>query len=379
VKSSNPKNIFIPHGFEVNYTAGFLNGLAQNGVNVFALCCDNTAPRLSELSIPHENVRGSVDEKRRTLAKVWNLFGYYLRLLGFLCRNYGSTVHFTGIFRNELILVEGIILNLALRLFAGKYIYTVHNVLPHSREHSELFRRIYRFIYRVPHMLLVHTNKGRTQLMEEFGVPADKIALTSIGLNDEIPNTALTRREARDKLGIDAQERVILFFGKIDEYKGADTLLEAFQKIRLPDTRLFFVGTFRAGAFKARFKELLAASPSKGSIELVEDYVPNDQVECYFKAADVICLPYRNIYQSGVLFLALRFGTPLVVTDVGAFREFVGSGEGVVAKTNDVSGVADALREFFELQPKFEPAAIARNAMKYSWKTVCKPLKSLYQ
>ncbi|MBA2270963.1 MAG: hypothetical protein H0W20_10260, partial [Chthoniobacterales bacterium] len=115
-----------------------------------------------------------------------------------------------------------------------------------------------------------------------------------------------------------------------------------------------------------------------GQISLHEGFVPNDEGEVFFKAADVLCLPYRNIYQSGLVFLAPRFGLPIVSTDVGSMREFVQDRMGIVARSADVAGIREALREFFASRERFRPEDIRVEAQKYQWKHICRDLVPLY-
>lgn len=371
-------NIIITGGFEANFSVGFAKGLAANGVELCVVSCDETAPRLTAAGISNLNLRGSLDSNRPLAIKFVNLARYYVRLLLLLFRHRGAAVHFTGIFRNELILWEGLILNFCFRRLAGRYLYTVHNVLPHSRERSRFFRWIYRRIYRIPNLLLVHTRRARQQLMEEFGVAGDRIHLTSLGLNEEMPDTNLTRADALARLGFDGKEKLILFFGKIDEYKGLDILLTAFERLDFPDTRLVIAGTFRNPAYRAKIYSQLEKLSRRSDVRIFERFVPNEEVEVFFKAGDVLCLPYRNIYQSGLVFLGPRFGIPMVTTDVGSLREFVGDDLGLVSRTNDADGIADALRTFFAAPDRFSRAAILNHAQKFRWANVCRELVPLY-
>ena len=78
-------------------------------------------------------------------------------------------------------------------------------------------------------------------------------------------------------------------------------------------------------------------------------HIRDEEIEVYFKAADVLALPYTQIFQSGALFLSYRFGLPVVATDVGSFREDVIEGEtGVLCKPRDSSDLARALEQYFE-------------------------------
>jgi glycosyltransferase involved in cell wall biosynthesis len=379
VTTASPNTIVVPHGFEANYTLGFVKGLKASQMNFCVLSCDATDARLKANGIVSLNLRGSLDENRSVFDKWLNLGRYYARVIFFLLRHPGRTVHFTGIFRNQLILFEGLLFNLALRLLARRYVYTAHNVLPHSREHSRLFRAVYRWVYRIPHVILVTTQKARAQLINEFSVDPNKIHIMSIGLNEEIPMTGLARSEARRRLGLDESDNVILFFGKMDEYKGLDILLEAFAQLDVPDARLLIGGAFRSDEYRARIFHMIEASPARSSIILKEASIPNEEVEIFFRAADVCCLPYRNIYQSGVIFVAMRFGVPIVATDVGSLREFVDDTVGVIAATNDAVGIAAALRAFFSGRGRFRPEVIILGAYKYRCDNICRMLIPLYQ
>ena len=98
----------------------------------------------------------------------------------------------------------------------------------------------------------------------------------------------------------------------------------------------------------------------------------------FFKAGDVLCLPYRHIYQSGLVFLGPRFGIPMVTTDVGSLREFVGEEIGIVTSSNDVTGIADALGQFLSAPDHFSRARILDRAEQYRWDKVCRELVPLY-
>ncbi len=371
-------NLLITGGFEPNFTVGFARGLAANGVELCVISCDETASRLTAAGIANVNLRGSLATNRPPWVKLANLVRYYFRLLGFLFRHRGATFHFTGIFRREWILWEGLVLNRCFRLMAGRYLYTVHNVLPHNREHSRFLRWVYRRVYRVPHRLLVHTPRDRQQLITEFGVPPERIQITSIGLNEEMPVSTLTRAEARDRLKLAGPDRVLLFFGKIDEYKGLDLLLSAFEDLDPDGTRLVIAGAFRNPAYRAQILRQWEGMTRRNAVHFHERFIPNEEAEVFFKAADVLCLPYRNIYQSGLVFLGPRFGLPMIVTDVGSLREFVEEDLGLVTRTNDAQGLAEALKTFLAAPDRFSPGAILEHAQKYRWNNVCRELAPLY-
>jgi glycosyltransferase involved in cell wall biosynthesis len=313
------------------------------------------------------------------MSKAVNLMRYYARLVLYLYRHRRSVVHFTGIFRNALILFEGFVLSLCFRLLSSRYVYTVHNVLPHNKENKRFLKWVYRLVYKIPDTLLVHTRLAKQQLVEQFSVPDQKVIVISIGVNEEMPVTEITREEARRRMGFDARDRIVLFFGKVDEFKGLDILIEAFEVLELPSTKLLISGWFPNPSYRQKIISALGATRRKADIHLHEAFIPNEEVEIFFKSADVLALPYRNIYQSGVVFLCFNFGLPIVATNVGSLQEFVGEEMGIITRTNDAPGVADGLRRFFETQNRFRREHIIAKAAKYKWENICKVLTPLYK
>lgn len=371
--------IIVPHGFEPNYTLGFVKGLAANGISPVVVSSNVDEKRFNEAGIENVNLRGSQDSGRPFLSKAFNILRYYAGLILFLLRNRGKVINFTGLFGTSSILLDGILLNLFFRLVSSKYIYTVHNLLPHNRDKSRFLKSIYRLIYKVPDILLVHTRLAKEKLMEEFSVLERKIIVISIGLNEEMPVTDITSDDARRHLGFDVRDNILLFFGKADKYKGLDVLIEAFDLLDLPSLKLLIAGWFPDPGYRARITSAISNARRREDIHLHEAFIPNEDVEYYFKSGDVLVLPYRNIYQSGVIFLCFNFGMPVVATAVGSIPEFVEYDMGIITKSNDAHGVADGLRRFFETQNLFRRETIAARAQKYKWENICKILIPLYK
>jgi D-inositol-3-phosphate glycosyltransferase len=85
-----------------------------------------------------------------------------------------------------------------------------------------------------------------------------------------------------------------------------------------------------------------------GRILLRAEHIPDDETQIYFKAADVLVLPYRQIYQSGVLFLGYSFGLPILAADVGDLKDEIVEGEtGFVFQPDDPADLAKAIERYF--------------------------------
>jgi glycosyltransferase involved in cell wall biosynthesis len=184
-----------------------------------------------------------------------------------------------------------------------------------------------------------------------------------------------TRETARAKLGLEGE--VALFFGYVRHYKGLDTLLDAWPRVRerRPAT-LIVAGEFYEDA--APYRAQVAAA-GEGAVRLLDHYIGDDEVEALFKAADVVVLPYRSATQSGVTHVAYALGVPVITTDVGGLAETVRPGEtGLVAPPENPRALADTIVRYFEegMAPRLR-AGVAALARAHSWDVLADTVLSL--
>jgi glycosyltransferase involved in cell wall biosynthesis len=168
-----------------------------------------------------------------------------------------------------------------------------------------------------------------------------------------VPDTDLTPGQAKQRLGIKDTEKTILFFGNIGPYKGLEFLVAAFQRLASEhaDYRLIIAGKLRGGAEKywEDIRSAIGRDVNGGRVIQRIEFIPDEETELYFKAADVLALPYTQIYQSGVLFLGYSFGLPVIAADVGSLGEGVVEGRtGFLCRPRDPGELAHAIATYFE-------------------------------
>jgi D-inositol-3-phosphate glycosyltransferase len=178
-----------------------------------------------------------------------------------------------------------------------------------------------------------------------------------------------TRDTARASLGLEGD--VVLFFGFIRRYKGLDTLLAAWPRVRerRPVT-LVVAGEPYEDQDEIRRLARQAGAPT--AVRLLDRYIGDDEVEALFKAADVAVLPYRSATQSGVTHVAYALGLPVITTDVGGLAETVVHGRtGLVVPPEDPASLAAAVVEFFErgLAPEMR-RGVEELARAHSWQAL---------
>jgi glycosyltransferase involved in cell wall biosynthesis len=239
-------------------------------------------------------------------------------------------------------------------LLGKKIALTAHNVNAGTRDSSDtpLNRLTLRIQYRLADHIFVHTEKMKNELRKGFGVPEDAVTVIPYGINNAVPDTELTPDEAKQRLGIRGGERTILFFGNIAPYKGLDYLVAAFEKIvaRGGDYRLIIAGRIKKGCenYWKQIQRTISRNDNRERMILKIEHIPDENIELYFKAADVLVLPYRHIFQSGVLFLGYSFGLPVIAADVGSLREDIVEGKtGFVSRPRDPVDLAKTIETYF--------------------------------
>jgi glycosyltransferase involved in cell wall biosynthesis len=333
------------------------------------------------------NLRGSQNSDASLASKVLRVSMYYARLVRYAATAEPRIFHI--LWNNKFQYIDRTLLMLCYRFLGKVIVLTLHNVNAGKRDASDssLNRLTLRIQYRLSSHIFVHTEKMKLELMEEFGQQEGRITVIPFGINNAVPNTILTPADAKQRLGIHKGERTILFFGNITPYKGLEYLIAAFQQVLATRDayRLIIAGAPKdsEGYWRTVQQAIDDVAPS-GRVMLRAEFIPDDETEVFFKAADVAVLPYRSIYQSGVLFLAQSFGLPVIAADVGSLREDIIEGRtGFLCKPRDPDDLAGAITRYFE-SDLFEDLSSRRQEIRdyaartHSWETVAGATTKVY-
>jgi len=174
---------------------------------------------------------------------------------------------------------------------------------------------------------IVHSNSDRFLVAERYKIDPIKIHVIPHGLYDHY-GKVIDSKKAKELLSI-KEEFVILSFGLIRKYKGIAYLIDAFGK--LPESiamrsRLLIVGEIWEG--EDYLLNQIKSSRYQEKISLISRYVPDNMVPVYFSAANIIVLPYTRASQSGIAHIAMSFGKPVIVSEVGGLKESMGNYSG---------------------------------------------------
>jgi D-inositol-3-phosphate glycosyltransferase len=336
------------------YELCLLSGLLSSGLQVDYLGGNpvKDTPVLRHVQVSFYNLRGSADPDSPIVEKIVRVLKYYGKLLRYAAATNSKVFHILWL--NRFIYLDRTLLTLYYKSLGKRLVFTAHNVNAGSRDGTDslLNRLTLRFMYQRMDHIIVHTEKMKQQLLEEFGVQEGNVTVLPCGINDMVTSTSMTRAEARRRLGLGENEKVALFFGVITPYKGLEVLLGAMAGLKSEHdpVKLIITGKVDRGC-EAYGNELRVLIKEQGLQDRVVDrigFIPDSDVEIYFKAADLLVLPYRYIYQSGVLFLALRFGLPVIASDVGSLRDYVTEDRtGFVFRPGDADDLARAIGRYF--------------------------------
>ena len=341
-------------GIDPHYASGLSRSLASLGIVVDLICnSEMKNPEMGETS----NLRlftlyASPQGRQNKLQKLLAILGVYARLIYYAVGSSAPIFHI--LWNYKFTLFDRTLLLIFYRLLGKRLVFTAHNVNAGARDGADTFlnRSSLRIQYRLMDQIFVHTQKMKDQLMQTFGVREDRISIIPFGMYDMVPQSALTSAEAKQRLGLSKSDRAILFFGRITPYKGIDLLVDAFARIARPDQsyRLVIAGEAMKESEQQwqRVQQTIAQSSMREQVVQHTRYIGDTEIEIYFKGADVLVLPYSQIFQSGVLFMAYSFGLPVIATDVGSFgRDIIEGATGFVCRPGDPADLARVIETYF--------------------------------
>ncbi|MFQ5708770.1 MAG: glycosyltransferase [bacterium] len=255
-----------------------------------------------------------------------------------------------------------------------RVLFICHNVIDH--ESFVLGRRLTESVLKLGDLFLVHSQEDFDNLK---GIFPDATVQKVFHPNYLIfQRKSLSREEARKELGLN--QDTILFFGFVRPYKGLALLLEALPGVlEKRQVQLVVAGEFWKD--KAFYLKKIKSLRIEKNVQIVDRYIANEEIATYFKATDLLVMPYTSATGSGVVQLAFAFDLPAIVTNVGALPEVVLHGQtGYVVPKQDAQALAEHIVKFFEEKRWSEfRENIKRDKQRFSWDNLVQTIETLYQ
>jgi glycosyltransferase involved in cell wall biosynthesis len=247
-------------------------------------------------------------------------------------------------------------------------VLTAHDVMPREPRPGQLSAQ--RRLYERFDAIVVHSEHGRARLTGELSIDPDRVHVIPHGV---FAHLADVPPAAGGRAPFLTEKPVVLCFGLMRPYKGIDVLLEAWRGIE--DAELWVAGMPRMD-----ISDLRASAPP--NVRFVPRFITDSELPAYFQRADLVVLPYREIDQSGVLFTALAFGKPLLLSDVGGFPEVAATGAARIVPAGNPAALREGLRELLgdpsALLTMAERARAAAEGL-YGWDAIARGTLELYE
>jgi glycosyltransferase involved in cell wall biosynthesis len=241
-----------------------------------------------------------------------------------------------------------------------KIISILHNVLPHEKRTGDL--QLTKYFLNKCDGFVVLNEKSKHDLLKLK--PDTKYTVLPHPLYDHYGERIETN-DARSKLGIPADKKVLLFFGLIRNYKGLDILLES---LALLDESYYLIIAGEVYGSFGKYKSIIDKHSLQNRVLLHTEFIPENEIALYFSASDVCVLPYRSGTQSGIEGIAYHFDLPVIVTDVGGLKETVGKhNTGIVVSKPDSNLLKEAISKYFGSEPGIFKSNINKYKKQYSW------------
>ena len=368
-------------GGDKPYALGMAAALTSEGTSVDFIGSDdlNVPEVVDNPRINFLNLRGDQRSGASSMTKVYRVSKYYFRLISYATTAKPKLFHL--LWNNKIELFDRTVLMLYYKLLGKRVVFTAHNVNAGKRDQNDswLNRVTLKIQYSLSDHIFVHTDGMKNEMISEFGILQEKISVIPFGINNTVPNTSLSSLEAKRQLGVSRNDKSLLFFGNIAPYKGLEYLIAAFGELLKKDCsyRLLIVGKPKGPqSYWNEIRQTIVNSDIGDRIVAKIEYIPDEETELYFKAADVLILPYTRVFQSGVLFLGYSFGLPVIAADVGPLKDEIIEGKtGLVFRTQDSSDLASKIEKYFKSE-LFRGHEIRRTQIRkyanerYSWSNV---------
>lgn len=266
---------------------------------------------------------------------------------------------------------------IAFRFFGNGVVWTFHNKYNHEKRHLWIESLVRKFLPVICSGVIVHCNEGKRIVQNQscFDIGKKVEVVPHGNYIDAYPNT-VSKSEARNSVDINRNDFVFLFFGQIRPYKGVFTLVNEFQRSDVENAVLLIVGSPSDQETETRLSSISAQNPN---VETVLQFIPDDDIQYYMNAADVVVLPYRDVLTSGGAMLAMSFGKPVIAPELGCLPEMLTQQKSLLYDPGSNDGLSDALESAYRSKSLSRVGKLnMERAEDLSWDHIAKETKRVY-
>lgn len=264
-----------------------------------------------------------------------------------------------------------------------KLVITIHDILPFNKKFYDYF--FHNKIYGLADAIILQTDENVSKFHDIFPKIQSPVYMVPHG---HFMNYAkvLDMQMARKKLNLPEKEFIYLFFGQIKKVKGVDVLLKSYADLlkNHPEIKKNTLLVIAGNTWKEDSNKYFSLVKQEHLDEYVHmdiRYIPDDQVDLFYSAADVCVLPYLEVYQSGVLQLTYAHHRVPIATDLRAFTDIINPQIGFICRSNDIQALSNAMRIAYNKKNELETMANCGYnyiATRFDWDNIAIKVKEIY-
>ncbi|WP_244917979.1 glycosyltransferase family 4 protein [Nostoc linckia] len=271
-----------------------------------------------------------------------------------------------------------------LKIIGIKIIWTVHNIKNHENKNLALDRIYSLTVAKLANAMIAHCHIAKKEIVKKFSVKnADKIFVVPHGNYIEAYDNKIGKLNARKILGLQDSSMVFLFLGTIRAYKGVFELIDQFSQLnsdKSNNIQLVIAGRVYDDSQEITdtLKEKIAKDPR---IKFFPGFVPDDEVQVYMNACDVVIFPYRDILTSGAVILAMSFGRACIAPCKGCIGEVLDEQGAFLYQIDDKKGLMKAMNSAIEKQHELLSMGQYnfKLAQQYNWDYIAQMTADVYR
>jgi len=359
------------------YLYGQSRGLAENNVDV-TLYTNNMTRNPNYEGVGfftfYKNIFSS---KLRIWSGLKYIFGSILSLLH--AKFSGVKIcHFHLFHVNILVLFDFVLT----KILGMKVVYTIHDIV--SFENKKSNNRWSNWIYMKSDKILTHNSFSKKIFDNYYTAPKYGVDIIPHGNYIPFLHIQKDKNKSRDRLSIPKDRTVLLFFGMIKKVKGLEVLLESLNNVvdKNPNVLLVIAGRTWENDF-SYYQEIIDKNSLSDFCLIHNKFIPHDDVKHYYAASDLVVLPYKRIYQSGVLMMSLSYEKAVLVSDLEPLTDLIKDDDtGFVFKSGDHYSLSSKLNNILSDKDNLEhirKKGFKLIKKKYDWFEIGKQTKKSYQ
>lgn len=364
------------HGGMNYYDFGLASGLTTAQCKVIVYTSEETSVPDGLSFIVKKSFRGIWGEAPKLLRAAKFVYCLFSALID--AKTNGMTIihyHFFHYTNREALCVK------IAKTYGFKVVVTAHDI--EGFEGKPNVKRTLRILTSVD-KVIAHNEMSRQELISLISLPESKISIVPQGNHLDSINELPEKDVARRAIGLSPDDNMLLFFGQIKEAKRLDILLRSLPEVikQYPNLKLVVAGKVWRSDFSI-YERIIKENGLENSVIPHIRYISDDEVANYYRSADLVVLPYKKIYQSAVLFLAMSYKVPVLVSDIPGMTDIITDGRnGYVFKSENIASLSSKLITVLSDSEELErigESGFNTVVTEYSWNRIGKMTSEVYK